>query len=166
MANVASQTDYYAFGSEMRARTSGGGYRYGFNGKEKLDEVDGVKGADYDYGMRSYNARIGRFFSVDPLTAKYPMLTPYQYASTRPIDGIDLDGKEHYKVKAADLGDGTTLILVTLVPNGLGKPFQVDLNDKKVNKTNADWGYIELQKNLGTLYKVVAFIFFGFYVYL
>ena len=33
--------------------------------------------------------------SVDPLTKSYPMLTPYQFASNRPIDGIDLDGKEY-----------------------------------------------------------------------
>lgn len=33
--------------------------------------------------------------SVDPLTGSYPMLTPYQFASNRPIDGIDLDGLEY-----------------------------------------------------------------------
>lgn len=33
--------------------------------------------------------------SVDPLTEKYPFLTPYQYASNSPISGIDLDGLEH-----------------------------------------------------------------------
>ncbi len=32
---------------------------------------------------------------MDPLTKKYPELTPYQFASNRPIDGIDLDGREH-----------------------------------------------------------------------
>jgi hypothetical protein len=32
--------------------------------------------------------------SVDPLTKSYPMLTPYQFASNRPINGIDLDGLE------------------------------------------------------------------------
>jgi len=42
------------------------------------------------------NARASRFLSVDPLTGKYPELTPYQYASNRPIDGIDLDGLEYY----------------------------------------------------------------------
>jgi len=33
---------------------------------------------------------------VDPLTKSFPKLTPYQYASNRPIDGIDLDGLEYY----------------------------------------------------------------------
>ena len=54
--------------------------RYGFNGKEKDDEVTGSDGTDYDYGMRMYDARLGRFMSVDPLTKKYPTLSPYQFA--------------------------------------------------------------------------------------
>jgi hypothetical protein len=43
-----------------------------------------------------YDTRVCRFISVDPITKKYPELTPYQFASNRPIDGIDLDGKEHF----------------------------------------------------------------------
>ena|GEM_PF-2472790 len=76
------------------------GYRYGFNGKENDNEVKG-EGNQQDYGMRVYDPRIAKFLSVDPITAKYPMLTPYQFASNRPIDGIDLDGLEYatYKIK-------------------------------------------------------------------
>ena len=33
--------------------------------------------------------------SVDPIASQYPELTPYQFASNRPIDGIDLDGLEY-----------------------------------------------------------------------
>ena len=44
--------------------------------------------------MRIYNPGIGRFLSVDPLTARFAMLTPYQYASNSPISSIDLDGEE------------------------------------------------------------------------
>ncbi|MFN8154664.1 MAG: hypothetical protein U0Y08_10260 [Bacteroidia bacterium] len=40
------------------------------------------------------DSRLGRFFSVDPLTASYPQLTPYQFACIRPIKAIDLDGLE------------------------------------------------------------------------
>ena len=38
--------------------------------------------------MRIYNPALGKFLSVDPITAQYPELTPYQFASNRPIDGI------------------------------------------------------------------------------
>ncbi|MDR6570882.1 gas vesicle protein [Chitinophaga ginsengisegetis] len=31
---------------------------------------------------------------MDPLTKSYPELTPYQFASNRPIDAVDLDGAE------------------------------------------------------------------------
>jgi len=68
-------------------------YRYGFNGKENDNEVKG-DGNQQDYGMRIYDPRLGRFFSVDPLTKTYPELTPFQYASNRPIDGVDVDGQE------------------------------------------------------------------------
>ncbi len=68
---------------------------YSFNGKEKDDEVYG-EGNFQDYGMRCYDNRLGRFFKVDPITTDYPELTPYQFASNRPIDGLDLDGLEYF----------------------------------------------------------------------
>jgi RHS repeat-associated protein len=71
-------------------------YRYGFNGKENDNEVKGESNQQ-DYGMRIYDPRLGRFLSVDPLMPKYPELTPYQFASNRPIEGIDMDGLEFYK---------------------------------------------------------------------
>ncbi len=69
--------------------SSSSSYRYGFNGKEKDSETK-----TQDYGMRIYNPSLGRFLSVDPIAKIYPELTPYQFASNRPIDGIDLDGLE------------------------------------------------------------------------
>mgnify|MGYP001553923337 CR=1 FL=1 len=73
--------------------SNAGGFRYGFNGKEK-DNEDYGEGNSYDYGYRIYNPRIGKFLSIDPLSEDYPELTPYQFASNRPIEGIDLDGQE------------------------------------------------------------------------
>ena len=66
---------------------------YGFNGKRYDNEVYGV-GNFQDYGERMYDPRIVRFPSVDPITKDYPELTPYQFASNRPIDGVDQDGLE------------------------------------------------------------------------
>ena len=77
-----------------RKFSAGSSYRYGFNSKENDKDISA--GAQ-DYGMRISDARIGKFLSVDPLTPKYPELTPYQFASNRPIDGIDQDGLEFLK---------------------------------------------------------------------
>ena len=76
----------------MPGRDVGGvTYRYGFNGKEK-DNSFGL--TSYDYGFRIYNPVIAKFLSVDPLSADFPELTPYQYASNGPVVNIDLDGLE------------------------------------------------------------------------
>ncbi len=94
-AEVLSTSDYYPFGLAMEGRSqSSDGYRYGFNGKEKDTDKEWGSQTHYDYGFRIYNPAIAKFLSVDPLTQSYPMLTPYQFASNRPIDGIDLDGQE------------------------------------------------------------------------
>ena len=97
-AVVISQHDYYPFGMLQPGRGYElGGYRYGFNGKENDGEVKG-EGNQQDYGMRIYDPRLGRFLSVDPLTKSYPELTPYQFASNKPINSIDLDGLESWEL--------------------------------------------------------------------
>ena len=76
-------------GREYQAQPS----RFGFNGKENDHDVKGF-GNQQDYGMRIYDPRLGKFLSLDPISQSYPYLTPYQFASNRPIDGVDLDGLE------------------------------------------------------------------------
>ena len=71
-------------------------YRFGFNGKEKDDELYNSTGTSYDYGFRIYNPRIAKFLSVDPLTKSYPWYTPYQFAGNKPVWAIDMDGLEEY----------------------------------------------------------------------
>jgi RHS repeat-associated protein len=77
----------------MPGRQAGKLGRFGFNGKEQDSEAKGT-GAQYDYGFRIYDPRVNRFLSVDPLTMKYPELTPYQFASNTPIQAVDIDGLE------------------------------------------------------------------------
>jgi RHS repeat-associated protein len=85
---------YYPFGMLMPGRTySSEAYSWGFNGKEKDDEVSD-QGNCYDYGFRIYNSRLGKFLSVDPLSKSYPWYTPYQFTGNKPIWAIDLDGLE------------------------------------------------------------------------
>lgn len=43
-----------------------------------------------------------RFLSIDPLARSFPWNSPYSYAENRPIDGIDLDGKEWSKTTTYD----------------------------------------------------------------
>jgi RHS repeat-associated protein len=70
-------------------------YRFGFNGKENDDDVNGHDNWQ-DYGMRMYSPRLGRFPNPDPLIKEYPELTSYQFASNTPLWAIDLDGLEAF----------------------------------------------------------------------
>jgi RHS repeat-associated protein len=93
---LISAQDYYPFGMLQPDRSySLGSYRYGFNGKENDNEVK-REANQQDYGMRTYDPRVARFLSVDPLTPKYPELTPYQFASNTPIQATDVDGLEAF----------------------------------------------------------------------
>jgi RHS repeat-associated protein len=71
---------------------SAGDYRYGFNGKEMDNEVKG-DGNELDFGDRVYDPRLVRWSSLDPLQAKYPSLSPYNFAGNSPIVCMDPDGK-------------------------------------------------------------------------
>lgn len=94
-AVIETAQDYYPFGSLMPGRKyNAGEYRFGFNGKEKNDEVTGVTGATYDYGFRIYDSRISRFLSIDPLFRDFAFWTPYQFGGNTPIQALDLDGLE------------------------------------------------------------------------
>jgi len=46
-----------------------------------------------------HDTRIGRFFAVDPLTAKYPHYTPYSFSGNRVLDAIELEGLEEHLLK-------------------------------------------------------------------
>lgn len=91
-----SGLDYSTFGAPMPGRTfSSAGYRYGFNGKEKQDELHDNNGDAYDFGARIYDARLGRWLSCDPLQSKYPDLGPYIYCGNTPTKFVDYNGKDY-----------------------------------------------------------------------
>ena len=77
-SNSLRKSDYYPFGMVMRRRSyvGAGGYRYGFNGKEKDDEVKGA-GNELNFGDRTYDPRLGRWMSIDPKSRKGPDYSPY-----------------------------------------------------------------------------------------
>jgi RHS repeat-associated protein len=91
-ADVVTASDYYPFGMALVGRkyaVGAGQYRYGFNGKEKLDEIGG-DGNHYDYGARVNDTRLGRWFSTDPITKAF--INPYNFSSNNPTNFIDPDG--------------------------------------------------------------------------
>ena len=77
-------------------------YRYGFNGYEKDDEVNGVTGGHLDFADYGYSPRLARRWNVDPKTATYAWQSPYAYAANSPILNVDVDGE----------GDVTYMILI------------------------------------------------------
>ncbi len=91
---VLSASDYYAFGAQMPGRNfTSETYRYGFQGQEKDDEVKG-EGNSINYEYRMHDPRLGRFLSIDPLSADYPWNSTYAFSENRVIDGIELEGLE------------------------------------------------------------------------
>ncbi|MGV6862259.1 MAG: RHS repeat domain-containing protein, partial [Putridiphycobacter sp.] len=92
-ADVIHQRNYFPFGMVTNSDNSGTNYRYGFQGQELDNEIKG-EGNSLNYKYRMHDPRVGRFFAVDPLTPKYPMLTPYQFSSNNPIGMFEIEGLE------------------------------------------------------------------------
>jgi RHS repeat-associated protein len=68
-------------------------YRYGFQGQEKDDEIKGSEGNSYEFDLRFYDPRIGRFLSLDPDKKLYPDFSPYLFAANSPLVLIDEMGR-------------------------------------------------------------------------
>ena len=92
---VEQVNHYYAFGGLMGESTGGDAQPYKYNGKE-LDRMHGLDW--YDYGARHYDAVLGRWMCVDPLAEKFPNIGAYVYCHGNPINMIDPDGKDDYKL--------------------------------------------------------------------
>lgn len=95
-------------------------YRYGFNGKEKDDNIKG-SGNSYDFGARIYDNRVSRFLSIDPDFKKYTNLSPYAYAANSPIVMIDLDGRGPIIPESIWRGKGVEFAKMAGIVNSLWK---------------------------------------------
>ena len=90
-------THYYPFGMAFSEGTvqEQGKQPYKYNGKE-LDAMHGLN--MYDYHARQMDPAIGRFTMVDPLAEKKTWISPYVYCSNNPINRIDPDGRDDYRL--------------------------------------------------------------------
>jgi len=92
LASIVQENHYYPFGMQQNgnwAKTQTVKNDYLYNGKELNTEI----GLDWsDYGFRFYDATIGRFTGVDPISDQFAYLSTYNYAGNSPIANIDLWG--------------------------------------------------------------------------
>ena len=63
---------------------------YTFSAKEKDVET----GLSY-FGSRHYSSDLSVWLSVDPMSDKYPSLSPYVYCANNPVKVVDPDGEEN-----------------------------------------------------------------------
>jgi RHS repeat-associated protein len=93
----------------------GNDYRYGFNGQEKDNEIKGT-GNSLDFGARIYDSRLGRWLSLDPLQAKYPSLSAYNFCNNNPVLFKDPDGRDaHVSIIRNPQGGGGTIVFSSTV---------------------------------------------------
>ena len=64
---------------------------YTFSGKEKDVET----GYGY-FGARYYDSGLSIWLSVDPMSDKYPSMSPYNYCANNPVMLVDPDGRTIY----------------------------------------------------------------------
>ena len=155
--NVEETNHYYPFGGVFASSQNVQPYKY--NGKE-LDTKKGLNW--YDYGARQYDAAIGRFTAVDPLTEKHYEMSPYTYCGNNPIKYIDPtgadmviwygdeNGKQRYfmfnGINAAQAPQNSFVKDVITaynynVANGGGENMQAIATDKKMRIGVVETGY-------------------------
>lgn len=110
-------------------------YRFGFNGKELDNEIQG-NGNSYDFGARIYDSRLGRWLSLDPLMAKYPDESPFCGIGNNPTIFIDPDGRDIEPVfYKGPNGENTKSAAKEIIDGGLDGQFESDLVKNANGKT-------------------------------
>jgi len=153
IAEVLSQNEYYPFGMGMPGRkyAVGGGYRYGFNGQEKSDEID-PNGNSMTAEYWQYDARLGRRWNIDPSVKEYE--SPYAAFANNPIWNIDPDGADTAKyLSNRQLVDalkiGTELVKSKVDAKIYNKYFGDDVTATLKEKSQAYWKAHQSEMNFG-----------------
>ena len=137
-SEILQENHYYPFGMQMDGAwvaNEGRENRYTYNSKE----FNGDFGLDWlDYGARWYDAGIGRFTGVDPISDRFPHVSTYNYAENEPIANIDLWGLQKFYSADGNLigshGSSTEERVINEAKNiklaqkvfSTGDPFQIE----------------------------------------
>jgi RHS repeat-associated protein len=89
-------------------------YRFAFNGMEKIDEINGA-GNDYDYGARIYDARLGRWLSLDPLVKRFPSQSPFNFVANNPLVFADHLGEQKDQRIILRTNNGDVILAVKVI---------------------------------------------------
>ena len=102
--------------------------RFHFTGKER----DAETGFDY-FGARYYSSSLGIWLSVDPMSDKYPSLSPYVYCADNPMRLVDVEGS-HIEVVENDNGT------YTVVNGSINKDKNIYIIDNEGKRTGETLG--------------------------
>jgi RHS repeat-associated protein len=127
---ILEETHYYPFGLVMSGisakalNSTTPSNKLKYNGKEEQHQefFDGSGLEWLDYGARTYDAQVGRFFSIDPKSSKFNEITPYNYVFNNPTICIDPDGKEGIIVSGQP---GEHKVRTHFLENGLDRAMKV-----------------------------------------
>ena len=128
------------------------GARYTFSAKERDPET----GLSY-FGSRYYSSDLSIWLSVDPMSAKYPSLSPYTYCADNPVKLTDPDGRwipgldEDYNITVTkEEGDDFNSFKEFMGPGYSDEEIQnmfENLNGDKINLTKSYGGVFRLMTN-------------------
>ncbi|MEF9476881.1 hypothetical protein OWR28_03150 [Chryseobacterium sp. 1B4] len=147
---------YYPFGLEFGGdlninNTISPAYRYSTQGQEKQTETGWSS-----YRWRNYDAAMGRFFNIDPLSEKYTYQSHYNFSENRVVDARELEGLERISIHTASYAPfdsfGGPLPTLTYYGNHWGfrvqGPFAGDGADRKPgtnpNASSKIYGRVDL----------------------
>ncbi len=132
--NVLSETDYYAFGSEVKERSVSGGYKFGFNGQMRDDEIYGTGNANTAM-FWEYDTRLGRRWNLDQ--AMNPNQSNYSAFNNSPyffndIYGDDVDVSKIYEKdkNGSYKNKGNILAFELFAATKAGKKYLLDHAEK------------------------------------
>lgn len=95
---ILEETHYYPYGLVMKGISSrafgAAESKYELTGREKQGKemADGSGLELYDFGVRMYDAQIGRWHVVDGASEQYYGLSPYAFTGNNPVNAQEMDG--------------------------------------------------------------------------